>query len=182
MVNRIDGSNGVAMVAPVAIKAEQAEKVTKQTFTKVKPAKVKASKTATKTAAEGWDRFAVCWRNMLAMAMPLFALVLAKVAGTLAQGGKTELACFAGTIGVSCLLVSLADCKQSIQAITGVLTWQAWAVAITVDLAIVVGELVLTFAPELGLDVWVGALMVAVGVFSMGFNAFAFHLNTAARK
>lgn len=111
---------------------------------------------------------------LLGIAIPALSLTLSHIAGTLAISGFYPLAIFAALCGFAILLVSLSHLSEAIKDITKASGWQAWLMAITLDLSIVCGELIGVQAEVAGLHFWCTGLMVVVGLFSMALNCHAF--------
>jgi hypothetical protein len=120
------------------------------------------------------DRFRFWVTIALGCAIPLLSLTLSTIAGTLARNGHWTLAAFAAVCGVSVLVVSLSHLADAVADLTGATRWQSWLLSITLDLSLVLGELVHVFAEDAGLWMWTLALMTAVAAFSMLLNCHAF--------
>lgn len=110
----------------------------------------------------------------LGIAIPAMSLTLSHIAGTLASENSYALAIFSALCGISVLIVSLSHLAQAIRDITRAYPWQAWMLAITLDLSIVNCELIGVWSST---TLWTIGLMFVVGLFSMALNCYAF-LNT----
>lgn len=106
--------------------------------------------------------------------IPLLSLALSKIAGTLATSGFFILAFFAFSLMCAVLIVSLPHLAWSIGDITRSENRASWALAIALDLSLVLCEFVHTFANETGLDWVIVAVMITVCLFSMLLNCWAF--------
>ena len=113
----------------------------------------------------------------LGIAIPAMSLTLSHIAGTLANE-CWPLAMFLGATGCSVLVVSLSHLAEAIADATGAERWQAWALAITLDLGIVGCELSHVFTANESLWWWTTGLMVATMLLSMVFNVYAFLKHT----
>jgi hypothetical protein len=96
------------------------------------------------------------------------------IAGTLAQAGHQVLAGAGLALTVSVLAVSLSHLSWAISDITRSGRGSSWALAVTVDLAVVLCEAVHVFAPDAGLNALATSLMVCVCLASMTLNVWAF--------
>lgn len=110
----------------------------------------------------------------LGIAIPLLSLSLAHVAGSLAALGLVGLALTAAGCGLSVLAVSLSHLADAIADITKAPPWQAWLLAATLDLSLVVCELCHVYAHDPALWWWTAAIMATVVAFSMALNVYAF--------
>lgn len=109
--------------------------------------------------------------------IPLFSLALSHCGGNLLQGETTTamaLGALAFAIQACVLSVSLDHLRWAIGNITRSPQWASWLLAIAFDAALVFGELVHVAAHECGLSIVVYAIMIAVTVFSMTLNCWAF--------
>jgi hypothetical protein len=113
----------------------------------------------------------------LGVAIPAMSLTLSHIAGTLASE-CVPLAAFLGLTGCSVLVVSLSHLAEAIADATGAEKWQAWALAITLDLGIVGCELSHVYADNAALWYWTTGLMVCTMLLSMVFNVYAFLKHT----
>ncbi len=134
------------------------------------PSRKKAAVTATPVAR---SRIGLILTVALGVAIPLLSLSLSKIAGSLALVGHYALAGFALLLCLSVLAVSLGHLAWAVENITRSSVRASWALAITIDLALVLGESVQVFAGE-GLMGITTAVMTAVCLFSMALNVWAF--------
>lgn len=109
----------------------------------------------------------------LGVAIPGMSLTLSHIAGTLAPQ-TPWLAGLVGACGISVLIVSLSHLAEAIEDSTGSAKWQAWALAITIDVAVIACELTHVFTADASLWFWTTGLMVVVMLFSMALNTYAF--------
>jgi hypothetical protein len=110
----------------------------------------------------------------LGVFIPLMSLCLSKIAGTLAGSGFYALAVFASGIGVAVLAVSLSHLAWAVRDVTGSGPRASWALAVALDLSLVLCELVHVSAAAAGLDAVCWCVVVVVAVFSMVLNCHAF--------
>lgn len=87
-------------------------------------------------------------------------------------------ACFVGGIALVLTALSLSHLAHGIVIVTNAESWEAWAMAIGVDLSFVILELSTLFtATEIDrekIKQYVNSAIVGTLVFSAAFNAFAF--------
>ncbi len=134
--------------------------------TETKPARKTTKKTDTK------KQIKTALTVALGIAIPMLSLSLSKISGQLALDQSYWLAGFAFALCVSVLAVSLSHLAWAIEDITGS-EWKAsWALAVTIDLALVCCELTQVWAT--GLETVTTILMVSVCGFSMVLNVWAF--------
>ncbi len=128
---------------------------------------------ARKAMVAGKPRLAVCLTVGMGVGIPALTLALTTVAGKLAMLGHRLLA--TGLVGVCCtvLAVSLSHLAWAVRDITRSAQWQAWSLAVAIDLSIVFSEAVHVFAPGV-CDTLTTAIMVAVTAASMALNVWAF--------
>lgn len=103
--------------------------------------------------------------------IPLFSLACSHLGGTLLQDSNYILGLSFLGLCATCLSVSLSHLAWAIRDITGSSAWQAWALAIIVDMGIILCELMsVCDSPS-----WVKtAVMISVTMFSMVLNCWAF--------
>lgn len=107
----------------------------------------------------------------LGCGIPALSLSLSHIGGELIGSGRMALGGAALVLCSAVLAVSLDHLRAAIQDITRSRLWQAWALAVAVDCALVLGEL----ARVAGFQSWtVPVLMGAVTLCSMGLNCWAF--------
>ena len=119
-------------------------------------------------------RVALAMTVLMGVSIPLLSLALSTIAGTLARAGHNALAGAGLALTVSVLAVSLAHLSWAIADITKSGAGASWALAVTVDMAVVLCEAVHVFAPDAGLNVLATALMICVCAASMILNVYAF--------
>jgi hypothetical protein len=103
--------------------------------------------------------------------IPALTLALSSVGGRLLEQGQYGLGSGALVLCCSVLAVSLSHLAWAIKDITGSHPWQAWALAVAVDVSLVLCEL----SRVAGFELWVvPAIMVGVTVASMVLNCWAF--------
>jgi hypothetical protein len=119
-------------------------------------------------------RLALILTIVMGVGIPLLSLSLSTIAGKLALTGHEYLAASALVLTSSVLAVSLSHLAWSVKDITHSSTWQSWALAITIDLAVVLSESVHVFAPDADVEMLATTVMVAVTLASMGCNVWAF--------
>jgi hypothetical protein len=120
------------------------------------------------------DWFRLVMTIGLGTGIPMLSLAMSKIAGTLARDGMYLLALFALTLMMSVLGVSLAHVAWAVQHITRSTTRASWALAVALDLSLVLTELVHVYAGQLGLWAVCYAVMGAVALVSMAANVYAF--------
>lgn len=119
-------------------------------------------------------RFKLGMTVALGVGTPLLSLAMSKLAGTLAAAEQYALAVFALVLMFAVLGVSLSHLAWAIENITSSTTYPSWALAIALDLSLVLCELCHVYASELGLE-WVAfTVMGCVAVTSMALNVYAF--------
>lgn len=109
--------------------------------------------------------------------IPLFSLGLSHVGGTLLQQDKTVahlLGLMALGLMACVLVVSLSHLAWAVGNITRSPLWASWLLAVSFDLALVLGELTHVAASEAGLGLVMYSIMCAVCVLSMFLNCWAF--------
>lgn len=107
----------------------------------------------------------------LGCGIPLFSLACSHLGGTLLLQDSPVLGVSFLVLCATCLSVSLSHLAWAIRDITGSAVWQSWAIAVIVDTAIILCELM----SVLGEADWVkNAVMVSVTVASMILNCWAF--------
>jgi len=133
----------------------------------------KDDKAVRKKPSPALARFRTGMTVALGVGIPLLSLALSKIGGTLALEGQPLLSAFAALLMLSVLTVSLSHLAWAIGNITGADKRASWALAVSLDLTLVLCELVRVFAPlDLG---WVCLLLMAsVAGFSMSLNVYAF--------
>ncbi len=109
----------------------------------------------------------------LGTGIPLLSLGMSNVAGTLATSGHYGLAAFSGVLMASVLVVSLPHLAWAIRDITGTDKRASWALAIAVDCAIVLCELV-HVANVVPLLTITTVIMSCVTMTSVCLNCWAF--------
>lgn len=116
----------------------------------------------------------------MGVVIPIFSLALSKIAGTLAET-HPALAVFAFLLMGCVLSVSLSHLAWAIEDITKSHRQASWALAISFDLALVLGELCHVFADASCSGV-ISAMMSAVCLLSMFLNCWAFLNQAKARR
>jgi hypothetical protein len=140
-----------------------------------KPApKKKAAKKRKAKAKAPPTRLLVGMTVALGVGIPLLSLALSKIGGTLAGAGFYGMAAFAFLLMAAVLGVSLSHLAAAIGSVTRSPLWASWALAVTLDLTLVLCELIHVSGHGLGLELVCGCAMVAVAIASMGLNVFAF--------
>lgn len=140
----------------------------------VKPKKSKATKVAKTKAKAPPTTIKVVMTVAMGVGIPLLSFALTKIAGTLAAGGIYILAFMAFALMTAILSVSLSHLAWAIKDITRSTKQASWAMAVSLDLSLVMGELVHVYADTLGLDAVATAVMVSVALASMVLNCWAF--------
>jgi hypothetical protein len=103
--------------------------------------------------------------------IPGLSLALSSSGGRMLEQGHYALGAAALLLCCAVLVVSLSHLAGAIRDITRSVTWQAWCLALAVDLSMVVCEL----SRVAGFALWVvPVLMGAVTVASAGLNCWAF--------
>jgi hypothetical protein len=103
--------------------------------------------------------------------IPLLSLGLSSSGGRLLEQSHIGLGVSALVLCCSVLAVSLSHLAWAIRDITRSYLWQAWCLAVAVDVAVVLCEL----CQVAGLELWVGpVLMGALTAASAGLNCWAF--------
>jgi hypothetical protein len=110
----------------------------------------------------------------LGVGIPLLSLAMSKLAGTLAANAHYGLAGFALGLMVAVLAVSLSHLAWAVGDVTRSGPWASWAMAVSLDLSLVLCELCHVYAGTLGLDAVCYAVMVSVALASMALNVWAF--------
>jgi hypothetical protein len=118
-------------------------------------------------------QFRLALTLIMGATIPLFSLALSNIGGTLANS-HLLLAGFAFTLMACVLAVSLSHLAWAIEDITKSKPWASWLLAVSFDLALVLGELCKIMAEEAGVGLVTSALMVAVCGLSMFLNCWAF--------
>jgi hypothetical protein len=119
--------------------------------------------------AGGWARRGITL--VLGCGIPGCSLALSSIGGRLCTEGQTALGVAALALCCSVLAVSLSHLAWAVEDITHSARWQAWCLAVTVDLAVVLCEL----AAVAGAAWWlVYAVQVAVTGASALLNCWAF--------
>lgn len=127
-------------------------------------------------------RFKLGMTVVLGVGIPLLSLAMSKLAGTLAAGGMFALAVFALGLMVAVLGVSLSHLAWAVGDITRSKRAPSWALAIALDLSLVLCELVHVYAAKMGLT-WLCFLMVVfVASCSMALNVYAFLVMRHGRR
>lgn len=115
------------------------------------------------------------WRWWLTVSMgcgiPCLSLALSSIGGRLLVQGHRLLGL--GAMGLCCtvLAVSLSHLAWAVKDVTRSKGWQAWCLAVAIDLSLVLGELSMVS----GFELWVvQVVMVAVTVCSAVLNCWAF--------
>jgi hypothetical protein len=111
---------------------------------------------------------------IIGVGIPLLSLALAKLAGTLAAAQMYALSLLAFALMIAVLSVSLKHLAWSITDITRSPPKASWAMAISLDLSLVLCELIHVYANTLGLDMVANAVMICVALTSMALNVWAF--------
>jgi hypothetical protein len=107
----------------------------------------------------------------LGCGIPGLSLSLLSIGGRLLEQGYHGLGGAALALCCSVLAVSLSHLAWAIADITGSARWQAWCLAVAVDLSLVLGEL----ARVEGFGLWVAPVVVgSVTVISAVLNCWAF--------
>lgn len=106
--------------------------------------------------------------------IPLLSLVLSHLGGSLLADGSELLGLLALVLCVSVLIVSLSHLAWAIGDITKSRTSANWCLAITVDMSLVLAELVGVFGTPEGVELLRVGLMVSVTIASMVLNCWAF--------
>lgn len=107
----------------------------------------------------------------LGCGIPALSLSLSHTGGELLRHGHYGLGSAALVLCGSVLAVSLSHLAWAIEDITHSARWQAWCLAVAVDVALVLGEL----TRVAGFTSWVvPALMASVTVVSAALNCWAF--------
>lgn len=120
------------------------------------------------------SRYKLSLTIALGVLIPLLSLTLSKISGTLASHGSYALATFAAGIGAAVLVVSLSHLAWAVRDVTGSGLKASWALAVALDLSLVLGELVHVTAAAAGLDAVCWCVVVVVAGFSMVLNCHAF--------
>jgi hypothetical protein len=103
--------------------------------------------------------------------IPLLSLGLSSSGGRLLEQGHIGLGVSALVLCCSVLAVSLSHLAWAIRDITRSQVWQAWCLAVAVDVAVVLCEL----CRVAGFELWVvPVLMGALTAASAGLNCWAF--------
>lgn len=121
------------------------------------------------------------WMTLaVGVAIPAGYLGVAQVGATAYQSGIGWLAGLAAVFALGLVTVSLPHGAAALRDITGTSARAAWALAAVIDGLLVVAEAArVTVAPELGLGVVCGTLIVGVSLFSAVFNVHAFRSQRA---
>lgn len=109
----------------------------------------------------------------MGIAIPALTLGLSTVAGRLAILSSFPLAAASFAIGATVLAVSLSHLAWAIADITRSPRWASWALAVAVDLSVVLAESVHVFAPGV-VDALGTAVLAGVTLASMVLNVWAF--------
>lgn len=120
------------------------------------------------------NKFKIGMTVALGCGIPLLSLAFSYMAGRLLLTGFWPLAFFAFALMVTVLSVSLPHLSWAIQNITKSDDRASWALAVALDLSLVLGELCHVWASEIGINGIVNTVMFAVCVFSMLLNCWAF--------
>jgi hypothetical protein len=103
--------------------------------------------------------------------IPCLSLALSSIGGRLIEEGHRYLGGAALVLCCGVLAVSLSHLAWALRDITRSAWWQAWALAVAIDVSLVLGEL----ASVAGFRLWlVPVVMVAVCVVSAVLNCWAF--------
>jgi len=127
----------------------------------------------TKKAA-GHTRLSLCITVSMGCGIPLLSLSLSHLGGALLVSGHAFLGLVALGLCVSVLGVSLAHLAWAIENVTKSSFWPSLALAVAVDLSLVLCELVGVFAADAGVGGLRLGLMLSVTVASQALNTWAF--------
>lgn len=164
-----------AMLAPDALPFEMPHVAPAKSKPRPKVKKKEATAPAVMPKANAATvRYKFALTIALGVFIPLMSLAMSKVAGTLAGHGHYILTAFGASIGVAVLAVSLSHLAWAIRDVTGSTPRASWALAVALDLSIVLGELVHVAASEAGLNAICWAVVAVVIGFSMLLNCHAF--------
>lgn len=120
------------------------------------------------------SKFKISLTITLGTAIPLLSLALSSVAGTLASKGHFALSGFAFFLMAAVLSVSLPHLAHAIGEITNSPKLASWALAIALDLSLVLCELVSTWASDSGVGGITITVTASVCVISQVLNCWAF--------
>ncbi len=161
MAVAVAASNGVVGTVGTVGKAKR---------TRAKPAGRPVQRKAMVSAA---PRLALWVTTGMGVGIPALTLSLTTVAGALATKGHGALSGAVLGVTATVLTVSLTHLAWAIGDITRSSKWASWALAIAVDLSIVLSEAVHVSAPGV-CDTLSTSVMVAVTAASMALNVWAF--------
>ncbi len=119
-------------------------------------------------------RFKLGMTVALGVGIPLLSLAMSRLGGSLAIGEVYLLSLLAFGLMLAVLGVSLSHLAWAIGNITRSAARPSWALAIALDLSLVLCELVHVYAASLGLAWVCFAVMAAVALTSMLLNVYAF--------
>jgi hypothetical protein len=103
--------------------------------------------------------------------IPGLSLALSSLGGLLVRGGQIWMGGGSLALCGAVLSVSLSHLASAVQDITKSAVWQAWCLAVAIDVSLVLCELAHVAGYE---GLLVPCLMAAVTVASMGLNCWAF--------
>ena len=110
----------------------------------------------------------------LGCGIPLLSLALSRLAGTLATHQQYALAGFAFLLMAAVLTVSLSHLALAVADVTTSGPRASWCLAVSLDLSLVLCELVHVRAGGLGLSAVCYAVMTSVCLASVSLNCWAF--------
>lgn len=140
------------------------------------PRKGRTAPRREKTTPAPWkaDAFRTGMKVFLGVGVPLLSLSMSCIAGTLARAGVYWLAGFALALMLAVLGVSLLHVAWAVGDITRSDWRTSTALAVALDLSLVLTELCQVYADGLGLDAVCYAVMASVAAASMALNVYAF--------
>jgi hypothetical protein len=148
---------------------------------KAKATATTSSPAVTGSRPEPVSRYKLGLTVALGVAIPVLSLSMSKVSGTLLGTGHYALAAFGAFIGTAVLAVSLSHLAWAIRDVTGSGLRASWALAVALDLSLVLAELVHVTAAEVGLNAVCWCVVAVVALFSMILNVHAFLHHTEPR-
>jgi hypothetical protein len=123
------------------------------------------------------DHLRAAMTGALGVGIPLLSLAMSKLAGTLASHSVWDLAALAFALMVAVLGVSLGHLSAAIADVTHSGPWTSWALAVVLDLSLVLCELCHVYADHLGLAWVCYAVMGCVASASMALNVWGFNIH-----